>query len=182
MLPRIAAFSRKLIEQAPPGCRILEIGAGEGDLASSLADRGYEVVAIDRERRTSFPVVVTAFETFDARGATFDCVTASLVLHHVEDLDKTLDKAASLLRPEGIIAIDDYGWERLTEIGARRRWGDSWERELQAWRTDRRELHRSDVMLRALDKHFARIAYNDHAYFDDGAGGDAIAFTYFGRR
>jgi SAM-dependent methyltransferase len=182
MLPRIGVFAERLIETVPARCQILEIGAGDGELAVALAAAGHELVAIDRERRTTFPVLVTDFESYHSGSTRFDCVVASLALHHLHDLKKTLDKVHSILRRKGIIAIDDYGWERLDDAGARRKWGDSWRRELQEWRAERADLHRSDDMLRALDQRFTRVTYEDHAYFDDGAGDDSLAFTYFGRR
>lgn len=182
MRPRIALFADRLIEMMPVRRHILEIGAGDGELAAALAAAGHEVVAIDREQRTTFPVLLTDFESYDPGDMRFDCVVACLVLHHIHDLEKMLDKARALLRPEGIIAVDDYGWERLDEAGARRKWGALWRHEWQAWKAERADLHRSDMMLRALDQRFTRVSYKDHAYFDDGAGEDDLAFAYFGKR
>ena len=125
------------------------------------------VVALDRELRSMFPIAEIAFEEYVAPPATFECVAAALVLHHVNCLEATLEKAAMLLEPGGIVAIDDYGWERS---------GDP------TFRTDRASLHTSASMLEALRRIFEEIYYRDHAYFDDGAGDDALAFTFIGRR
>lgn len=181
MQPRLEAFAKQLLAVVPAGARILEIGPGTGELAETLAAAGFDVVAIDQERRSSFPTLEKTFEDYDASDLRFDCIVASLVLHHIHDLEGALEKIRSLLTPSGVFAIDDYGWERLDELTARRRWGASWEADLGAWRDDRDDLHRSDVMLVALDTHFTRVTYFDHAYFDDGAGDDAIAFTYIGK-
>ena len=180
MLPRIGAFAKRLSDTVPARSRILEIGSGSGELAHALARAGYEVVAVDREQRSSFPVLVTDFHAYDPAGMQFDCVTAMLVLHHIEDLEKTLQKIRALLKPRGTIAIDDYGWERLDERAARAQWGPSWELDLRDWRADREQLHTAHAMVQALDRHFTRLFYQDHAYFQDGLGNDKLAFTYIG--
>jgi len=95
-----------------------------------------------------------------------------LVLHHAADLEATVAKMADVLAPEGIVAIDDYGWERLDDDSP----------EATAWRKDREDLHTSASMLAALDRAFERTHYHDHAYLDDGRGSDRIAFTYVGTR
>ena len=45
----VAAFVRANLP--PPPCRVLEVGAGEGELAASLAAAGYAVTAIDPDPR-----------------------------------------------------------------------------------------------------------------------------------
>lgn len=165
--PRVGMFSDVISQYAPPPGRVLEIGAGEGELAALLQSRGYEVVALDRHLRSRFPVIESAFEEYAAPAASFDCITAQLVLHHVDDIGATLEKVSRLLRPSGIVAIDDYGWERSNDAG---------------FREDRADLHTSQAMLRALRSHFTEIAYFDHAYFEEGAGTDRLGFTFIGRR
>jgi len=71
-----------------------------------------------------------------------------------------------VVKPGGIVAIDDYGWERHDD---------------EAFRADRAGLHTSEAMLAALDRVLVRIHYRDHAYFEDGAGDDTVAFTYIGK-
>jgi SAM-dependent methyltransferase len=168
---RVEAFAALLLTQLAPKSRILEIGCGAGELAALLIAAGHDVVAIDRKPRPEFPVPPVSFEDFDAAGAGFDCVIALLVLHHVEALDAMLDKVVAVLAPGGIVAVDDYGWERLAERTA----------EDRAWREHRQDLHPSTVMLAALDRVLDRRFYYDHAYFDEGLGTDRLAFTYFGR-
>ena len=163
--PRVDRFAVLILERLPAQSRVLEIGAGEGLLAERLAAAGHDVVALDTALRSTFPVVLTRFEEYDAPAGSFDCVAAQLVLHHAGDLEATLEKVRRLVRPDGIVAIDDYGWERSDD---------------PAFRADRNDLHRSDDMLRALRARFEQIAYFDHAYHGDGAGSDAIAFTFLG--
>lgn len=165
--PRIDVFARLLLEVLPARADVLEIGAGEGVLAAKLLQAGHRVVALDRELRSTFPIVLGVFEEYVASPASFDCVAAQLVLHHVGDLQVTLEKIAMLLEPHGIVAIDDYGWERSDD---------------PAFREDRKGLHSSQVMLEALRRHFDEVYYGDRAYLEDGAGDDALAFTFVGRR
>jgi SAM-dependent methyltransferase len=165
--PRIDDFARIIRQYVPSPARILEIGAGEGELAHKLTASGYHAIALDRFLRSTFPIVESSFEEYAGDPNSFDCVAAQLVLHHVDDLDATLEKAASLLRAGGMLAIDDYGWERSDD---------------PEFRADRADLHSSQTMLRALRAHFNEIAYFDHAYFDEGAGTDRLGFTFIGRR
>lgn len=161
---RITAFADIIRTQLPAGATILEIGAGDGALATVLTKHGYDVTAIDPKPRDGFPAVPASFEDFE-RDAPFDCVAAQLVIHHAHDLDAFVAKMARLTKPGGIVAIDDYGWERSDDA---------------AFRAARTDLHPSTAVLRALDRHLTRVAYADHAYGDDPAAGDRIAFTYLG--
>lgn len=164
--PRIEQFANILLRNLPERARVLEIGAGEGLLAARLAGAGHDVVAIDTDLRSTFPITETAFEDYDPPRQSFDCIAAQLVLHHAADLDAMLDKIAVLLKPDGLIAIDDYGWERSADA---------------AFRATRSDLHTSERILTALRTRFNELTYGDHAYFDDGAGSDTLAFTFIGR-
>jgi GrpB-like predicted nucleotidyltransferase (UPF0157 family) len=164
--PRVARFAALLERYLLRHARVLEIGAGEGLLAAKLAAAGYDVVAIDTQLRSTFPIVETSFEDYDAPAQSFDCVAAQLVLHHAADPKATLDKIARLLKPQGLIAIDDYGWERSDD---------------PQFRDDRRDLLTSTAMLAALRSRFEEMYYADHAYFHDGAADDAIGFSFIGR-
>jgi SAM-dependent methyltransferase len=167
---RIETFGDLLLARLAVGSRVLEIGCGAGELASKLSLGGLDVTAIDRTPRAEFHAIPQSFETYDSGGGTFDCVIAMLVLHHVDDLDGTILKMASLLTRPGFVAIDDYGWERRIEMNE----------EARAWRADRAGLHTSVAMLASLDRRFERTLYKDHPYFDEGQGEDRLAFTYFG--
>lgn len=164
--PRIESFVQLFQRFAPQHARVLEIGAGEGLLAARLAAAGHDVVAIDTQLRSTFLIVESSFEEFVAPERSFDCVVSQLVLHHAADLDATLDKIVRLLKPDGLIAIDDYGWERSDD---------------SRFRDDRSDLHTSETMLAALRQRFTQLSYADHAYITDGAGCAALGFTFFGR-
>lgn len=163
--PRVDRFAAILQQHLPPDANVLEIGAGEGLLAARLAAAGYDVIAIDTQLRSMFPILETSFEEYNSRPHSFDCITAQLWLHHAHDLNAALDKIAGLLKPGGILAIDDYGWERSDD---------------PTFRNDRADLYTSEAMLHALRERFNEQLYEDHAYFKDGAGDDSLAFTFLG--
>jgi GrpB-like predicted nucleotidyltransferase (UPF0157 family) len=165
--PRFENFADVITTYVAPRGRILEIGAGEGLLAQALSDRGYEVAALDPQLRSRFPVTLTTFEAFESMPASFDCIAMQLVLHHSSDLEATLNKVCRLLKTEGIVAIDDYGWERSDD---------------PQFRAERSDLLTSEVMLGALRARFEHVYSADHAYQAGGAGSDRIAFTFVGRK
>lgn len=165
--PRTTRFAQIIERYVQAPAAVLEIGAGEGLLAARLAQDGYNVIALDLALRSFFPIVESSFEEYDAPAQSFDCIASQLVLHHVRDIDAVLRKIAMLLKPGGIIAIDDYGWERSDD---------------PAFRADRSDLHRSDTMLSALRAHFSERYYDDHAYSGEGAGRDRLGFTFIGQR
>jgi 2-polyprenyl-3-methyl-5-hydroxy-6-metoxy-1,4-benzoquinol methylase len=163
---RTTVFAKVIRKHVPANSKILEIGAGEGALATSLTEAGHRVVALDPNPRGGFPVIATTFEEFEADRDRFDCVVAQYVLHHASDLDGFIAKMARLTRPDGIIAIDDYGWERSDDA---------------QFRADRADLHTSEKMLELLDRTFSRISYEDHAYAPDVSDDDRLAFFFVGK-
>lgn len=162
---RIEYFASVLTDHLPRAARVLEIGAGEGLLAQRLDAADHDVVAIEPQLRSIFPITEVSFEAFDAANASFDCVAAQLVLHHVDDLDATLAKIERLLAPGGLVAIDDYGWERSRDT---------------AYREQRRDLHTSEAMLSALGKRFNETLYAEHAYVKGAEGDGPLGFTFLG--
>lgn len=165
--PRVAQFADALLRHLPERSRVLEIGAGEGLLASRLAAAGHDVVALDTDLRSTFAIVESSFEDYDAPPQSFDCIVAQLVLHHAADLDAMVDKIARLLKAGGLIAIDDYGWERSDD---------------PSFRAERSDLHTSGAMLAALRARYDELSYADHALLNDGAGDDELAFTFLGTK
>jgi SAM-dependent methyltransferase len=108
-----------ILRAVPPGCgAALEVGCGDGLLASRLAERCAEVTAIDRDARmtalaqsraeTAGPGRVTVVEAdylaHPVADASFDFACANTSLHHM-DFAAALAAMACALRPGGRLAV-----------------------------------------------------------------------------
>lgn len=162
-----------------PPARVLEVGCGKGDLARALAERGFDVTAIDPNAPDG-PIFrkVRLEDLSDERG--FDAVVASLSLHHVRDLGHALDTIASLLPEGGPLVLEEWAIERLA--GPTVRWWYEQRRVLasvgrgesavpddfEAWQRqtaeDRADLHPAATMLAALGRNFAERYLEWHPY------------------
>ena len=100
---------------APPA-RVLEVGAGDGELAAVLADAGYDVVAIDPASTADNVRPVRLNELEDEP---FDAAVAVVSLHNVEPLVESVRRLAELVRPGGTLVIDEIDVERLDEHAVR---------------------------------------------------------------
>jgi SAM-dependent methyltransferase len=112
----VTAFARAALPDPP--ARVLEIGAGEGELAGVLEAAGYDVVAID-PAATGPPVRAVSLHELDERPASFDAALAVVSLHHVRPLDVSCRRLAELVRAGGTLAIDEFDLDRFDERAAR---------------------------------------------------------------
>jgi SAM-dependent methyltransferase len=133
---------------------VLEVGCGSGELAASLAEAGYDVLAIDPEAPDGPFFRRLSIEEFDSTDV-FDAVVAQLSLHHVADLAVALDKVANVLAPDGRLMIDDFGWERLDESAA-----ESVGIPFDEWQQEHEHLHTAEAMLVELDERFVRRIFS----------------------
>ena len=104
-------FVRDELPTAP--ARVLEVGAGEGELAAALRDAGYDVLAIDPAGEP--PVVAVALADLDEPDGSFDAAVAVVSLHHVEPLEESLEKLARMVRAGGALAVDELDAWALDE-------------------------------------------------------------------
>jgi SAM-dependent methyltransferase len=115
--PAVLAFVRGSLP--PPPARVLEVGAGRGELAAALRDAGYAVVAIDPAVDDAPGVEPVALLDLDAADGSFDAAVAVLSLHHVEPLGESCARLARAVRPGGALAVDEFDVARLDERAAR---------------------------------------------------------------
>jgi SAM-dependent methyltransferase len=111
----VIAFVRASLP-APPA-RVLEVGAGDGTLATRLTAAGYDVLAIDPVPQGE-PVVALSLADVPEPDGSFDAAVAVLSLHHVEPLRASLRRLAALVRPGGGLVVDELDVERLDTAAA----------------------------------------------------------------
>jgi SAM-dependent methyltransferase len=98
-----------------------EIGGGGGSVASWLAPRVGRLVVTDVDTRfldelATDTVTVSRHDVVaDPPPGSFDLIHARLVLEHLPDRDRVVDRLANSLRPGGWLLIEDYDW---TSYGA----------------------------------------------------------------
>ena len=102
----------------PPPARVLEVGAGDGELAAALADAGYEVVAIDPAGGPPHVRAVPLHELDEPDGS-FAAAVAVVSLHHVEPLAESCARLAALLAPGARLVIDEFDVAIYDEAAAR---------------------------------------------------------------
>jgi SAM-dependent methyltransferase len=101
----------KLRSQLPKGARVLDVGAGSGDVLKLLSNE-FQVEGIepstylaDRIRaRVDCPLFVGPFEDFHPEHR-FDAVLFVDIIEHAADPRVLLEKAYSVLRPGGLVFI-----------------------------------------------------------------------------
>jgi SAM-dependent methyltransferase len=103
-----------------PACpaRVLEVGAGDGELARALVSAGYETVAID-PRSDAPDVRRVALLDIVEPPASFDAAVAVVALHHVEPLVQSCRRLAELVRPGGTLVLDEFDVDLFDESAAR---------------------------------------------------------------
>ncbi len=90
-----------------PGERVLEIGAAAGHVSRTLAERGVDMTAVDRERPRAAggarALALDLDEDFAARlpGETYDTVLALDVIEHLSSPEDAVQRIARLLVPGG---------------------------------------------------------------------------------
>ena len=115
LFPAVTAFVRSALPAAP--ARVLEVGAGSGELAAAMTGWGYETVAIDPAVQSPDVLGVALLDVEGARGS-FDAAVAVLSLHHVEPLEESCRRLAQLVRTGGTLVVDEFDVERFDERAA----------------------------------------------------------------
>ena len=95
---------------------VLEIGCGEGDVASMLLDRGYGVIGVDsnqdvvsRAQQRGVPAAFATWPEFEC--GPVDTVAFTRSLHHIEPLSEAIGKARELLTKNGVLLVEDFSFD-----------------------------------------------------------------------
>ncbi len=85
--------------------RILEIGGGDGYIASLVHDAGFEIKSTDPSPREPlvFPVEVMEASRLPYDDNSFDAVISSNVLEHIKNLHDSFAEMTRVLKPNGIM-------------------------------------------------------------------------------
>ena len=106
----LLAFVRSSLPGPP--ARVLEIGAGKGELARELRQAGYEVTAVDPAAEADSGV--EPIPLLDARGE-FAAAVAVVSLHHIDPLPESCAHLAQLIAPGGPLVVDEIDVDRYDE-------------------------------------------------------------------
>ncbi|WP_370009911.1 class I SAM-dependent methyltransferase [Nocardia cyriacigeorgica] len=116
-----AALVARIVAQSP-GLDVLDVGCGTGIAARQFQEAGCTVLGIEPDPRMAdfartrgLPVEVATFETWDPDGRSFDAITAAQSWHWV-DPDAGVAKAATVLRPNGLLSIFGHVFEPPIEV------------------------------------------------------------------
>jgi ubiquinone/menaquinone biosynthesis C-methylase UbiE len=164
---------------------VLEVGCGDGELARALDEAGYEVTGIDPNAPHGDIFRRIKLEELEP-DARFDAVVASRVVHHLTNLDASLERVAAVLEGGGPFIVDEFGWDLLDEPTAE--WYEGQRRVLLAvldhdhaprvadWEEHHERLHqvhRFEPLRAGLDRHFAEQQFERVPYLWRYLGGPA---------
>ncbi len=104
--------------------RVLEVGAGPGELAARIRDElGAEVVALDSSERMvelarerGVNAHVGDVQELPFADGEFDCAVAAWMLYHVPDVQKAIAELARVLKPGGRLVAVTNGVDHLREL------------------------------------------------------------------
>jgi len=111
----VHAFVRASLPPRP--ARVLEIGAGDGELAKQLRGDGYDVLAIDPAGGPE--ILQVPLHELDAPVHFFAAAVAITSLHHVEPLAESIERLAHMLPPGAPLVVDEFDIGRYDERAAR---------------------------------------------------------------
>jgi 2-polyprenyl-3-methyl-5-hydroxy-6-metoxy-1,4-benzoquinol methylase len=113
-----------LVQEAalPPGGLVLDAGCGPGLVSAAILDAGFRVVGADLSRemierarkrcsghgdRATFLQISVFDPQLDAMGP-FDAALSRYVLHHVVEPSAFVARQVELLRPGGVLVVNDH--------------------------------------------------------------------------
>jgi SAM-dependent methyltransferase len=110
----------RLLPLLPPApAHVVEAGCGRGALAAALAAKGYRVTGVDPDEEACAAAAARGVDVIcaDIRDVSVepagDVVLFTRSLHHVEHLAATVAHAAALVRPGGMVVLEEFARERV---------------------------------------------------------------------
>jgi len=102
------------------GAEILEVGCGEGHVASELSRRGYRLIGVDSDhdviaqaQRRGIRAIVASWPEFDRPPV--DAIAFTRSLHHINPLRKAVGRARELVRPKGLLFLEDFAFDEANK-------------------------------------------------------------------
>jgi SAM-dependent methyltransferase len=114
----LRAFVRANLPDPP--ARVLEVGAGKGELARVLRSAGYDVLAIDPGSEND-DVRAVALADLEESPSSFAAAVAVVSLHHIDPLDESCHRLGELVGPRGALVIDEFDVAAF-DVGAAEWW------------------------------------------------------------
>jgi demethylmenaquinone methyltransferase/2-methoxy-6-polyprenyl-1,4-benzoquinol methylase len=131
-------WRRFLVSRVPPtAMRVLDVATGTAAVAIELAraepgrtvvgiDQSPEMLAVARERTRGLPIELHEgrAESLPFADGEFDALTFTYLLRYVDDPHATMRELARVVRPGGVIAMQEFGlprgaWRPLWELYVR---------------------------------------------------------------
>lgn len=112
-------WRRFLVSRVPPGANVLDVATGTGLVARELLARGCTVTGLDQSPEMlavararlggQAHLVEGRAESLPFDDASFDALTFTYLLRYVDDPGATLRELARVARPEGVVAMLEFG-------------------------------------------------------------------------
>jgi SAM-dependent methyltransferase len=107
------------VERVLPGgsLRLLEVGCGRGEVVRQLRARGHEIIGVELSAEDVQLARAEGMEVYEAdflqfTEDPFDAVLFTRSLHHIAGLSEAVARARDLLKPGGLLLVEDFAVER----------------------------------------------------------------------